>query len=115
MLPLTGAQRRKYLAEAEKNKSLDGYVSSDPAGLKLRKLKRKEPASTTDDGMDVVESGEGNRETAAGGGTPRPKKGKASKAARLERNLFAGGSDAGDSTSAAVVDSFWHSSFDFRK
>jgi len=43
MLPLTGAECKKYLAELEKNSNLEGYVSIDPAGLKLRKLRRKSP------------------------------------------------------------------------
>jgi hypothetical protein len=44
MMPLTGAEMKKYIAELEKSKNLDGYVSSNPAGVSLRKLKRKEAA-----------------------------------------------------------------------
>ncbi len=40
---ILSGEGRKYLVEAQKTKSLDGYVSSNPAGLKVRKLKRKEP------------------------------------------------------------------------
>lgn len=67
MLPLTGAQSKKYLEEVEKNKNLDGYVSSDPVGLKLRKLKRKEPPAKNDTraGEMEVEDLEGAGDAAA--------------------------------------------------
>jgi hypothetical protein len=44
MLPLTGVEMKKYLVELEKNKNPDVYVSSNPADVSLRKLKRKESA-----------------------------------------------------------------------
>lgn len=96
-------------------------MSSDPAGLKLRSLKRKEPASKDDVETVDVDGGEadGAGEAVIASGTPRPKKGKASRAANVaqaETVLFTGGSEGGGTSSnAAVLDSFWHSSFDFRR
>lgn len=81
MLLLTGAQRKKYLDKVDKHKNLDGYVSSDPVGLKLRSLKRKEPAAKGD-----VEVGDLEMEDLEGVGdavvivdSPRSKKTKAGK------------------------------------
>jgi len=54
MQHLSEAQRRKYLEEAEKNKSLDGYV--------MRKLTRKEPATKSDTGAAKSDTG-GEMET----------------------------------------------------
>jgi hypothetical protein len=33
MLPLTGAKRRKYIADLKAKKVVEGYVTSDPAGV----------------------------------------------------------------------------------
>jgi len=83
VLPLTGAERKKYLVELEKKKNSDGYVLSDPAGAQQRKLKRKDLATKND-----IETGEvemENLETARGGatasqdGSPQPKKVKTGK------------------------------------
>jgi hypothetical protein len=56
---------RKYLAEVEKSKNPDGYVSSGSAGVSLRRLKRKEPSGKGDAGVIEVDDLEG-----AGGNTP---------------------------------------------
>jgi hypothetical protein len=65
MLPLTGAEMRKYIAELEKSKNPDGYVSSGSAGVSLRKLKRKEPSGKGEAGVIEVDDLEGT-----GGDTP---------------------------------------------
>lgn len=67
MLPLTGAERKKYLAELEKNKSPDGYLSSDPTGVQQRKLKRKDFATKNDTEVGEVEMD--NLDTAGYGAT----------------------------------------------
>jgi hypothetical protein len=59
MLPLTGAEMRKYLADLERSKNHDGYVSSSAAGVSLRKLKRKESAGKGEAGVIEVEDSEG--------------------------------------------------------
>jgi hypothetical protein len=84
MLPLTGAEMRKYLTELEKSKNPEGYVSSNPVWVSLRKLKRKEAATKGDAGVIEVEDSEG-----AGDGnalvqadSPLPKKARTGKGAK---------------------------------
>jgi hypothetical protein len=117
MLPLTGAEMKKYLAELEKAKNPDGYVSSNLAGVSLQKLKRKESAK---DDVAVIEvegsegSSDGNAFTQAD--SPVPKK------SRTAKGTKAGGSRptaerevGGTSLNDEAMESFWHSEFDFRR
>jgi hypothetical protein len=117
MLPLTRAEMKKYLAELEKNKNPDGYVSSNHAGMSLRKLKRKESAK--DDVVVIeVEGSEGGSDgnALARADYPVPKKSRSSIGAKL------GGSRptafrevGGTSLNDEAMESFWHSEFDFRR
>jgi len=100
MLPLTGAERKKYLAELEKKKNSDGYVSSDQAGVQQRKLERKDLAAKND--TDVGEVEMENLETAGDGATPSqassppPKKtkiGKGVDTGRVHLPASSGGAD----------------------
>jgi hypothetical protein len=103
MLPLTGAEMRKYLAEVERNKNPDGYVSSSPAGVSLRKLKRKEPSGKGEAGVievDDLEGAGGAHNVVAKGVGGRPPSGKE-----------VGGTSLNDE----VMESFWHSEFDIRR
>lgn len=124
-MPLTRAERRKYLAELEKNKNLDGYVSSDLAGLKLRRLKRKELVAKSDvetgdvevENLEVV----GDGVASAPPDSPQPKKLRTGKSVdtRRPRPSASGGAKnivvSGTSLNVQVTESFWHSQFDFRK
>jgi hypothetical protein len=81
MLPLTGAEMRKYLAKLEKSKNPEGYVSNNPAGVSLRKLKRKETASKGDARVievDVLE-GVGDANDLVRADSPLPKKARTGK------------------------------------
>jgi hypothetical protein len=119
MLPLTGSERKKYLAELEKSKNLDGYMSSDPAGLKLRKLKRKEPAAKSGAETCEVEikdlDGTGDEVAFVLADSPQPKKMKTGKAVDSERDRSASRDVGGTSLNVEATKSFWHSEFDFRK
>jgi len=119
MLPLTGAEMRKYLAELERSKNPDGYVSSGSAGVSLRKLKRKEPSGKGDAGVIEVDDLEG-----AGGehtlvSVESPSSSKKSRTVRGAKG--AGGRPptgkevGGTSLNDEVMESFWHSEFDIRR
>jgi len=47
MMPLFGPERRNYLAELKAKKVAEGYDVSDPSGVLLRKVKRKDAPSKT--------------------------------------------------------------------
>ena len=118
MLPLTGAEMRKYLAEVEKNKNPDDYVSSSPAGVSLRKLKRKEPTGKGDAGVIEVE----DLETAGGAPnvvaveSPSSKKARTSRSAKGVGGRPPSGKEVGGtSLNDEVMESFWHSEFDIRR
>jgi hypothetical protein len=80
MLPLTGAEMRKYLADLERSKNPDGYVSSSPGGVSLRRLKRKESVKG-DAGVIEVE----DLENAGGGNASAQAASPSSKKARTGR------------------------------
>jgi len=113
------------LADLEKNKNLDGYASSDPAGLKLRKVIRKEPATKSGAGTGEVEIED--LEIAGDGGasalldSPKPKRAKTGNGVDLETNmkpkltLPASSDVGGTSLNVEATKSFWHSEFDFRR
>jgi hypothetical protein len=117
MLPLTGAEMRKYLAELERSKNPDGYVSSSPGGVSLRRLKRKESVKG-DSGVIEVD----DLENAGGGNAPTPAASPSSKKARTGRGSKpsssrppSGKEIGGTSLNDDVMDSFWHSGFDIRR
>jgi hypothetical protein len=117
-LPLTRAEMRKYIAELEKSKNLDGYVSSSSAGVSLRKLKRKEPSGKGEAGVIEVEDLEG-----AGGGhtlvsveSPSSKKSRSARGAKGVGGRPPSGKEVGGtSLNDEAMESFWHSEFDFRR
>jgi hypothetical protein len=118
MLPLTGAKMRKYLAELEANKNPEGYVTSDPAGMSLRKLKRKEASTKGDAGGTETDE----PEVAAGGNAVVHLDSPSSKKARTSKGARSGGSRpsarvniGGTSLNDQAMESFWHSEFDFRR
>jgi hypothetical protein len=110
---------RKYLAELEKSKNPDGYVSSGSTGVSLRRLKRKEPSGKGDAGVIEVDDLEG-----AGGEhtlvfVESPSSSKKSRTVRGAKG--AGGRPptgkevGGTSLNDEVMESFWHSEFDIRR
>jgi hypothetical protein len=118
MLPLTGAEMRKYLAELEASKNPEGYVTSDPAGMSLRKLKRKEASSKGDAGGTEADE----PELAADGNAVIHLDSPSSKRARTGKGARSGGSRSsaranvvGTSLNDLAMESFWHSEFDFRR
>jgi hypothetical protein len=80
MLPLTGAEMKKYLADLDRSKNPDGYVSSSPAGVSLRRLKRKETGKG-DSGVIEVD----DLEAVGGGNAPTSAASPSSKKARTGR------------------------------
>jgi hypothetical protein len=117
MLPLTGAEMKKYLAELERSKNPDGYVSSSPAGVSLRRLKRKECVKG-DSGVVEVEDlenvGGGNASTQAA--SPSSKKARTGRGSKPSSSRPPSGKEiGGTSLNDDVMDSFWHSGFDIRR
>jgi hypothetical protein len=117
MLPLTGAEMKKYLAELDRNKNPDGYVSSSPAGVSLRRLKRKECVKG-DSGVVEVEDlenvGGGNASTQAA--SPSSKKARTGRGSKPSSSRPPSGKEiGGTSLNDDVMDSFWHSGFDIRR
>jgi hypothetical protein len=117
MMPLTGAEMKKYLAELEQSKNPDGYVSSSPAGVSLRRLKRKESGKCD---LNVIEvddlegAGGGNANTSAA--SPASKKARTSWGSKPGSSRPPSGKEtSGSSLNDEVMDSFWHSGFDVRR
>jgi len=87
MLPLTGAERRKYLADLEAKKTVERNAASDPAGVVQRKLKRKDVNTKSDAGVGDTELDINNVDAACDSVTtlqadsPQPKKLKTGKGA----------------------------------
>jgi hypothetical protein len=120
MLPLTGAEMRKYLAELEKNKNPDGYAASNPTSVSLRKLKRKEPAAKGDVGETIVEiddhEGASGENALVQTDSPVPKKSRTGKGAKAIGDRPSASTDiGGTSLNDEAMKSFWHSEFDFRR
>jgi hypothetical protein len=117
MLPLTGAEMKKYLAELEKSKNPNGYVSSSSAGVSLRRLKRKDSGKGDASVMEVEDvegAGEGNVLVLAG--SPASKKTRTSRGSRPSGGRpLAGKEIGGTSLNDEAMESFWHSEFDFRR
>jgi len=80
MLSLTGVERKKYLADLEAKKAIEGYVVSDSAGVLQRKLKRKDVGTKFDAGVGDMAMEIDNREVARDGvevpqaDSPQPKR-----------------------------------------
>jgi hypothetical protein len=118
MLPLTGAEMRKYLVEVEKNKNPDGYVSSSPAGVSLRKLKRKESSGKGEAGVIEVDDLEstGVAQNVVAVESPSSKKARTSRGAKGVGGRPPSGKEVGGtSLNDEVMESFWHSEFDIRR
>jgi hypothetical protein len=117
MLPLTGAEMRKYVAELEKSKNPEGYVASDPAGLSLRKLKRKESGSKRDAGIIEVDDAEGAGDANALvlADSPVTKKSRTGKGSKVGGRPSTSTEIGGTSLNDEAVESFWHSEFNFRR
>jgi hypothetical protein len=117
MLPLTGAEMKKYLAQLEQSKNPDGYVSSSPAGVSLRRLKRKDSGKGDSNVIEVDDlegAGEGNAHTPAG--SPSSKKARTSRGSKPGISRPPSGKETGGtSLNDEVMDSFWHSGFDIRR
>jgi hypothetical protein len=117
MLPLTGAEMRKYLAELEKSKNPEGYVPSNPAGVLLRKLKRKKAASKGDGGVIEVDDveGAGDANALVPADSPITKKSRTSKGTKAGGCPSASTEVGGTSLNDEAMESFWHSEFNFRR
>lgn len=128
MLPLSGAERRKYLADMKAKKVVEGYAASDPTGVLQRKVKRKYVIAKVDTCARGSSMDMDNVETAADdvlveqSNSPIPKKMKIGKGGDPRRTLPANGRGEDDvggvtrtsSLNAQVEESFWHADFDFR-
>jgi hypothetical protein len=118
MLPLTGAEMRKYIAELEKSKNPDGYVSSSSAGVSLRKLKRKEPSGKGEAGVIEVEDleGTGGGHTLVSVESPSSKKSRSVRGTKSVGGRPPLGKEVGGrSLNDEAIESFWHSEFEFRR
>jgi hypothetical protein len=117
MLPLTGAEMKKYLAEFEQSKNPEGYVSSSPAGVSLRRLKRKESGKGDSNVIEVDDlegAGGGNAHTAAA--SPSSKKARTTRGSKPGSSRPPSGKETGGtSLNDEVMYSFWHSGFDVRR
>jgi len=61
MMPLTGKERRKYLAALKEKNASGEHISSDPAGLLLRKGKKDQGAAGETPGCDASGSVKGKK------------------------------------------------------
>jgi len=68
MMPLSGPERKKYLADMKAKKVGEGYCTSDPSGVLQRKIKWKDVAAKTDTGVRGSEMDIENVEVAGDGG-----------------------------------------------
>jgi hypothetical protein len=117
MMPLTGAEMKKYLAELEKSKNPDGYLSSSSAGVSLRKLKRKDSGKGEVDVIEVEDAeGKAKRNVVVAVESPASKKARTGKGGRstggrplVDRDV------GGTSLNDEAMEPFWHSQFDFRR
>jgi len=118
MMPLTGKERRKYLAALKEKNASGEHIASDPAGLLLRKGKK--------DQVVVVKAPWGDANEMAGASnkgasedvidlaaSPQRKKAMtnrkdAEKEGQLEKNFVA-------EVDAAYRQSFWHRDFQYRQ
>jgi hypothetical protein len=117
MLPLTGAQMRKYMAELEKSKNPNGYVSSSSGGVSLRKLKRKDSGRGEAGVIEVEDAeGEAERNMLVSVESPISKKARTGKGVRPIGGRPPAGKDVGGtSLNDEAMESFWHSQFDIRR
>jgi len=64
MMPLSGPERKKYLADKKAKKAEEGYATSDPSGLLQRKIKRKDVTAKMNAGVGGLETDIDNAEAA---------------------------------------------------
>lgn len=126
MKPLTPAERNLYLAELKAKKAVDGYVTSDPAGMMHRTGRRKDASSKGENAvintkvvMDQVGVAEDGKavETAK---FPKKKKARTRRAESTRVRLTGvfvkeKTAEATSSLNEKVVEFFWHKDFDFRR
>jgi hypothetical protein len=117
MLPLTGAEMKKYLAELEKSKNPDGYVPSSSASVSLRRLKRKDSGKGDASVIEVEDvEGAGNGSAHILAGSPASKKTRTSRGSKPSDGRPPAGKEiGGTSLNDEAMESFWHSEFDFRR
>jgi len=114
MLPLTGKERKKYLAALKEKNDAGEHIVSDPSDLLLRKGKKDQSA--------IAETPEGDADAAAGAlekavsddvidlaASPQRKKARTGrkdtgKGEQLEKDVVA-------EVDAAYCQSFWHRDF----
>jgi len=113
-MPLTGKERRKYLAELKEKKSVGDHVVSDPTGLQLRKGKKDPPAASEtleDDAVATGSSGKGAAGNVIDLAALPPKK----KARTGRKDADKSVEDAVAEVDAAYRQSFWHRDFQYRR
>lgn len=117
------------MADLKAKKAAKGYTTSDPSGVLLRKIKRKDVTVKSDVGVRSSEMEIDNVEVAVDGGlveqseSPKHKRARTGKGGNTVRALVKGEKNVGNvggivgnaSLNAQVGDSFWHVDFDFRK
>ena len=118
MLPLTGKERRKYLADLKEKNASGEHIASDPASLLLRKGRKDQAVNAETPGGDVDETigalGKGASDDVIDlVVSPQRKKAKtgqkdAEKGEQLEKDVVA-------EVDAAYRQSFWHRDFKYRQ
>jgi len=113
-MPLTGKERRKYLAALKEKNASGEHIASNPAGLLLRKGKKDQGAAVEASGADASASNKGAYEDVIDLATSPPRKKArtsrkdAGKEGQLEK-------DAAVEVDPAYRQSFWHRDFQYRQ
>jgi len=113
-MPLTGKDRRKYLAALKEKNASGEHIASDPAGLLLRKGKKDQGASREASGAHASGSKKGAAEDVIDLAVSPPKK----KARSNQKDVGKEGQlekDAVAEVNAAYRQSFWHRDFQYRQ
>jgi len=118
MMPLTGKERRKYLAALKEKNASGGHIASDPTDLLPRRGKKDQGVAAEAPGADATEVASASNEGASKdvidlAALPQRKKAKtgrkdAGKEGQLEKNVVA-------EVGAAYHQSFWHRDFQYRQ
>ena len=106
-MPLTGKEKRKYLAELKEKKSVGDHIVSDPTGLQLRKGQKDPPAASEtpeDDAVATGSSGKGAAGNVIDLAASPPKK----KARTGQKDADKSEEDAVAEVDAAYRQSFWN-------
>jgi len=112
-MPLTGKERRKYLAALKEKNASGEHIASDPAGLLLRKEKKDQGAAGETLGGDASGSNKGAAEDVIDQAASPPRKKArtsrkdAGKEGQLEKDVVA-------EVDAAYRQSLWHRDFQYR-